>query len=164
MRLGQCVGDLDAVAQRLIIGKAPLRKARRQRVALHQLHHQVIRTNIVQGTNMWMIQRGDRAGLPLETVAECWAQILIATLRSSRVSTARYTSPIPPRPGRLQSGMAPASHQGPSASRWSPVKGMRPGGPGSFRRRNPGRGATRLCAVIPHHPGKLGQKRAALVL
>src|SRR5580658_4365275 len=41
-----------------------------QGFAFHQLHHQVVRADIVEMADVGMIQRGNRTGLALETLAE----------------------------------------------------------------------------------------------
>lgn len=59
---------------------------------------------VVQGADVRMVQAGDGARLAVEAptevgvVGEVRGEILTATVRSSRVSFARYTSPIPPAP------------------------------------------------------------------
>ena len=40
------------------------------RFALDKLHHQVVRTDIVEGPDIRMVQRGHRFGLPLKEFAE----------------------------------------------------------------------------------------------
>ncbi len=41
-----------------------------QRLALHQLHDEVVGTDVVQRADVGMIQRGDGAGFALESIAE----------------------------------------------------------------------------------------------
>ena len=61
MRGGKRIGDLHGVAQRNVE-----RQRTSQRSALDELHHQVVRADIVQRTNVGMIQRGDGLRLTLE--------------------------------------------------------------------------------------------------
>ena len=59
------IANLRGVLQRLIDRQRPL-----ERRALDVLHHQVIRADIVERTNVGMIQRRDGVGFALETLAE----------------------------------------------------------------------------------------------
>ena len=78
------------------------------RLALHTFHHKVIDTvlvtDVMQRTDVRVIQAGDSLRFALEPLLRmgseenCAGKILIATVRSNRVSRARYTSPIPPAP------------------------------------------------------------------
>jgi hypothetical protein len=60
--------------------------------------------NVVQPTDMWMIEHGNRASFAFEPLSSCGiggkmpGQNLDATMRSRRVSRALLTSPIPPAP------------------------------------------------------------------
>ena len=114
MRLVERVADLDRDLQCLVrIESDPFGPATGQafgqRLAFEILQHEVSRlpscmSDVEQRADVRMIERRDRARLTLETVAklriggERAARILIATVRSSRVSRARYTSPMPPAP------------------------------------------------------------------
>ncbi len=72
--------------------------------------HQVVEArrcvaDVVERADVRMVERGDRPRLALEALraacgsaASSGGSTLIATVRSSRVSRARYTSPIPPAP------------------------------------------------------------------
>jgi len=62
------------------------------------VHDDVIRPDIVQGTDMRMIQRCDGAGFPLKASLNVAAEVLMATVRSSRVSRAFHAWPMPPLP------------------------------------------------------------------
>ena len=61
MRRGQCLRDLHRQPHRIGHGHGPL-----QDLALDVLHHQVIRPDVVELADMWMIQRGDGTSLVLE--------------------------------------------------------------------------------------------------
>src|SRR6516164_8164284 len=62
-----------------------------QRLASDILHHQVIRPDTVERTDMWMVQRLDwRASLSKRSEKRS-AATLIATMRCKRVSRALYT-------------------------------------------------------------------------
>ena len=86
----------------------PRREALGERLALEQLHHQVVgvalAADVVERADVRVVERRDRAGLALEArahlgrAARCGGSTLIATSRPSRVSRARYTSPMPPAP------------------------------------------------------------------
>ena len=89
----QRVGDLPRDAQSFIERHRPFR-----RFALDVLHHQVIWADVVQRANVGMIQRRDRARLLLEAFGEPFVRDFDRYMRSSRVSRALYTSPIPPAP------------------------------------------------------------------
>jgi hypothetical protein len=60
--------------------------------------------DVVQRADVRVVQRGDRLGLALEALAQLLVArqgrriALMATSRLSRVSRARWTSPIPPAP------------------------------------------------------------------
>jgi hypothetical protein len=79
-----------------------------QRLALEILHDEKANAfgipNVVQRADVRMIERRDAFGLALEALARIGVlgdlrrENLIATVRSSRVSRARYTSPMPPAP------------------------------------------------------------------
>ena len=69
----------DALFVRVVERRANLRRVLQRLIERHRsierstldvLHHQVIRPDIVQGTNMGMIERGHGAGLALETLTE----------------------------------------------------------------------------------------------
>ena len=65
VRGGQSVGDLHGHIQQLarVVD-------RRDGCALDELHHQVIRTDVVELADIGMIQRRDGARFPLEALAE----------------------------------------------------------------------------------------------
>jgi hypothetical protein len=56
---------LDGVLQRLIE-----RQRARKRFALDILHHQIVRADVVELTNVGMVQRSDGAGFTFEALAE----------------------------------------------------------------------------------------------
>jgi hypothetical protein len=72
MGRGQRSGDLDSVPERLGQGKgrAGSGQARGQRLALDVLHHQeidgVVSTDVVEVTDVRVVESGDRARLPFE--------------------------------------------------------------------------------------------------
>ena len=59
-----------------------------ERRALDVLHHQIVGTDIVELADVGMIERGDGLGLTLESFVELDFEVLIATMRSRRVSSA----------------------------------------------------------------------------
>jgi hypothetical protein len=66
----ECVGNLDGARERLVERQRAGGKAIGERLALDQLHHEVIDflvvADVVQRAEVGMIQRGDRLRLPLE--------------------------------------------------------------------------------------------------
>ena len=76
--------------------------------------------NVMEHADVGMIEGGDRLGFPIETLAELGSaanaegRTLMATVRSSRVSRARYTSPMPPAPSRATTSYAPRRAPGAS--------------------------------------------------
>jgi hypothetical protein len=106
------IGDLLAVFQGLIELQWALFKALGEGFAFDTLHHQIIHpvlmACVIQHADVRMIQLGDRLGFAFKPLLANWIRgelrrrILIATVRSSRVSRARYTSPMPPAPGGAQ--------------------------------------------------------------
>ncbi len=84
------IADLRGVFQRLVE-----RQRAFERRPVDKLHHQIVGSDVVQVADVGMIERGDGAGLALETLVEF---VLRATMRSRRVSVALYTSPMPPAP------------------------------------------------------------------
>ncbi len=117
MRLIQRVGDLHAVAQRLLEGQRPLGEAVGQRLALDQLHHEVIHAvlvaDVVQRADMRVGQGGDRLGLALE------AELQLRVLRQVRGQHFDRDRPVEPRvpglvnlPHRLRRRAARGSRTG----------------------------------------------------
>ena len=90
--------DFRGVPQGLIERQRAAREARRQRLAFEVLHDEkdgaVGLADVVQRTDVRVIERGDGPGLPgepgsqLRVVRPC-GSTLIATVRFSRVSVAR---------------------------------------------------------------------------
>jgi hypothetical protein len=68
----QRVANLYAALQRLLQGQRALRQAGIQTLALDKFHHEIVSAilvaNIMQHTNMGMVQRGNGAGFALETL------------------------------------------------------------------------------------------------
>jgi hypothetical protein len=103
---GAC--DLDGEPQGFARGQRTTSYPDRECLALQVFHYQEADprfvTDIVQYADVRMVQARDSAGLAFEALAKLWIAgqmaggTLIATLRSSRVSRALYTSPIPPAP------------------------------------------------------------------
>jgi len=89
----QGLADLSAILERQRQWQRSL-----ELLALHILHHQVIRPDVVEGADVRVIQSGDGAGLALEALGEFSLEVLTATVRSRRVSRAFHTSPMPPAP------------------------------------------------------------------
>ena len=102
------IGDLDTDLQRLRDRQRSLLQSLLQRLAGDVLHHQVVDAvlvaDIVQDADVRVVQRRNAARFALEPLAatrigrKAGGSTLMATVRSSRVSRARYTSPIPPAP------------------------------------------------------------------
>ena len=87
-----------AILQRLLERQRALRQPVRERLAFEILHDEVrgavLLAHVVQRADVRMIELRDRARLAVEPLAElriggeCLGRILIATVRSSRVSRA----------------------------------------------------------------------------
>ena len=60
------IADLGGVTERLIEWQRARLCLRDDRRALDEFHHQIIRTNVMQGADIGMIQRRDRAGEPVD--------------------------------------------------------------------------------------------------
>jgi hypothetical protein len=65
--------DLRSVEQDGLDGERSVFEPRRERFALHQFHHQVVGTHIVKGADIGVIERRNRARLPLKPGAELLA-------------------------------------------------------------------------------------------
>jgi hypothetical protein len=80
---GKAIGNLCRQFQQLAdIGDWP------DRCALDELHHQVVRADVVQLADVRVVQGRDCASLTLEALRELALETLIATRRSRRVSRA----------------------------------------------------------------------------
>ena len=66
------IRDLDPVPKRLIEEERTFREPVSQRLAFQVLHHQevgtVLAADVVQGADVWMVQRRDGSGLTLESL------------------------------------------------------------------------------------------------
>ena len=73
VRLVQCVGDLDAVPQRLLQRQRTLREALAERLPLEQLHHEILGLalppHVVERADVRMRELRDRLRFPLEALA-----------------------------------------------------------------------------------------------
>ena len=69
MRLGQRAGDLRSIAGREFWRKRAFLDLRGERGAFDELHHQVVRANIVERANVRMVQRGNRPSFELKSLA-----------------------------------------------------------------------------------------------
>jgi hypothetical protein len=71
---GHCqrLRDLGSEAEGVVDGQLAALEPNGQRFAIQQFHDQIIRTDIVEGTNVGMAYRCDGARLLLETVEECF--------------------------------------------------------------------------------------------
>ena len=73
VRALQRVGDLRAAGEQLGDGQRPALEAPGQGLALQVLHDEVdqvvLGSDVVEGADVGVVQRGDRAGLPLEARA-----------------------------------------------------------------------------------------------
>ena len=117
MRLVERVGDLGRDRQRLVERERPFLEPRGQRLALEMRHDKEERAidaaDIVDAADVRMVQRGDGARLALEagrrseSPADSLGRTLMATVRSSRVSRALYTSPMPPAPSGPETSYGP---------------------------------------------------------
>jgi len=93
------LSHLRTILQHLFQRERPFPEPLRQGLPFHAFHHQIIdsilMTHVVQNANVRMIQAGNRFGFPLEPLLptgsqeNCAGRILMATVRSSRVSRAR---------------------------------------------------------------------------
>ena len=107
MRLGETLRDLMSDVGELSCETADGEQVA-QGLALRPFHgderHADLMADVMDGQDIGMIQGGGRLGLllePTETigiVGEPPRRTLMAIERLSRVSRARYTSPIPPSP------------------------------------------------------------------
>ena len=121
MRVIQRIGELDRVAQNVGGGSGLAADALGQRLPFEIFHDQEPDrlgprsstrarglADVVQVADVRMIERGDRAGFAFEArpaigiADKLFRRTLMATVRSSRVSRALYTSPMPPAPIRAQ--------------------------------------------------------------
>ena len=77
MRAVQRIGDLRGELQRLIQRERAALDARRQRLALHVLHHHVagaiLVADVVEHADVRMVQRSNGAGLALKSLAQILA-------------------------------------------------------------------------------------------
>ena len=89
----QRVADLPSIFQRLLE-----RQWTFQWLALYILHYEVIRPHIVERADVRVIQSRNRAASRSKRSLNFSFEVLIATVRSSRVSRAFHTSPFPPAP------------------------------------------------------------------
>ena len=62
--------NLPRYAERFAYRDRALPKPIRQRRSFHKLHHQVIRADIVELANIWMIQRRNRPGFTFKMIRE----------------------------------------------------------------------------------------------
>ena len=102
------LGDLAGDGQRFVHRDRAVREALRQILAFDEFEHEgPRRANLLEAVNLRnvrVIERGERlrftleAGEALRVVDERLRQDFSATSRPSRVSRARYTSPMPPAP------------------------------------------------------------------
>ena len=111
VRVGERVGNLHGEIDRAARIQRPPGDRRCQRLARHELEHEkqlaLILADLVQRGDVRVRERGGGARLLQEPLAAfagspatSAASTLIATVRPSRVSRARYTSPMPPAPIR----------------------------------------------------------------
>src|ERR1022692_2889577 len=70
MGRSQCIGDFPAMEQGPFYRERAALQLLRQRFAFQQLHHQIVGADVVKGTDVAMIQGGDRASFSLESLAE----------------------------------------------------------------------------------------------
>ncbi len=103
-RVGDLGGDHDGLRQRHRTAGQPVRQGPPFQVLHHEEHTFLVLSDIVQGADVRVVQGGDRLGFLLEPArrpgsALSWEEsTLRATSRSSLVSRARKTSPMPPAP------------------------------------------------------------------
>lgn len=101
-------GDFDGVLERLIDGKRAFRQSIGERVALEVRHDEevgaLVLADVIERADVRVIEGADRLGFAFEAFAAigigrgCLDRILMATVRFSLLSLARYTSPMPPAP------------------------------------------------------------------
>ena len=73
VRLDQRSHNLRGIEERRLHRKRSALQPGRDRLALHQFHHQVVRPNVVERADVGVVQRRNRARLALETGAELLA-------------------------------------------------------------------------------------------
>src|SRR5712691_13020430 len=93
VRSAESIGNLPRDAQSLIE-----RHWSRGRLALDELHHQVIRADVVNLADVGVIQRGDGFGFTFKAFRELRGGDLDRDITIQTGSLARYTSPMPPLP------------------------------------------------------------------
>ena len=89
VRLDQRRHDLRGIQQRRFHRERSAFQPCRQRFALHQFHHQVVRPNVVERADVRVVQRGNRARLALETGAE----LLVSDLDGDGAAQSRVDRP-----------------------------------------------------------------------
>ena len=110
---GEALGDLERVVHGLLLRDRTGVELPAQRLAFQKLHDGVgrplVRPEVEDREDVRMRERRDRLRLALEPRQRVgirgrrdWGRTLTATSRSSFVSRARYTSPIPPAPRGAQ--------------------------------------------------------------
>ena len=136
VRRRQPFAELPSVFERL--AERQRRRARTittqlvaERLAVEELHDQIRQRRsvgdgrfpeVVEPADVRVLELRDDLSLALETALTLWingeaARIFTATLRESRVSRARQTSPIPPAPTRDDSSYGPRRTPGPTTIR-----------------------------------------------
>ena len=108
MRGGHAAGDLHGEIRGLRCGQRPARDSVAQRLALEQLRHHVghvaLDVHVEDRDDVGVVERGGGLGFLRESrqtigiAREPGGSTLTATWRFSRVSRARYTSPMAPAP------------------------------------------------------------------
>ena len=96
----QKVGNIEGAAKEALLQRLPFKQLHDEKPAAR------IDPDIVHGADVRVIDAGDRSRLPFEPrfrrrlARRGLRRIFSATSRCSRLSRARYTSPIPPVPRR----------------------------------------------------------------
>ena len=102
------VGDLRRQLERLLERNGARPDPLRKRRSLDELHHQVIGAHVIERADVGVVQGSDGARFAFEPSVKRSADVLMATSRNTRVSSARYTSPIPPLPSGAMTSYGPS--------------------------------------------------------
>ena len=93
VRRVECVGNLPRVVQR--------RRERHRasgRVAVDQLHHEIVGTDVVQRADVGMVQRRHRTRFALRALGELLGRHLDGNFSSDATVERAIASPMPPSP------------------------------------------------------------------
>lgn len=112
MSHGECFRDLGAEADGFVGGQIPTLQASRQRFAFNQLRDEIVRADIVEGTDVGMAYRCDGARFLLETANEGFLADFDRYRPVKARIVARKTWPIPPCPSNASILYGPSLNPG----------------------------------------------------